>query len=247
MPLPRNRYYKNIKFWIDNWDKIKGNKITGYDVQKYMDQENALQEYYKNHWSDFSFPALLNKATLLNSYYSTGIIDVYTLCKSMEALKFNILNEIKNRNINIIPAIAKCAPSKKNTQTKNGNISFASKFCFHHYEQYRQANKIQKANPFYIYDAEVRDMFEYCYKNDKNFRKTCGSLASQNKKPKYTKKEMHEYIYGKYDNFVKVYEKFIATYSQCMTKYNPKDNPKYNPKDTRNWDKYLWLAGKYSK
>ena len=231
---------QDINEWIEAWSETdpKKNKLNfyGYNAEKTITQESALNEYYKKHYNKMNKAILLNKIVLLNQYYATSINDTYTFCKNIfnnkkfifNNKKFILLKIIKKRNLDVVTDIAQCSP-RKNKQ--NGEISFASKFCHHHYKYLCP----KKQNPFYIYDQYVVKMLLYCYDKDTDFKKAIDKKF-QPKFHKYDLKgdEHHPRDYG---NFVKIYKTFIEHYKNEM--------PQKYQKDKRNWDKYLWLAGKY--
>lgn len=95
-------------------------------LPQYVQQENALSLLFTQK-STFSFPEILLKAAVLNSFYSTGIRDVYTVVSHIYSLCQNhsLKSLLANGDIQAVQLMKCVGHSGKNIN----HMSFASKYA----------------------------------------------------------------------------------------------------------------------
>jgi len=216
---------KSIEFWLSKYDKKEYD--DGYFIRdKFVEQENAVKKAFAcNDFKTNDIENIILKATLINSLYSTSILDLYSICKGMcDDLIYNKINDTDIGNANDFSVVYSIANiHNKNAEKQRLNISFASKYCHH-----------SNPNKFPIYDIYVVDMLLYFYNKNTKFRTHIDSKGITISFDKTDKK-----INPKH------YKQFVDLYFAFKEYYDKDDNGNALNHNLREWDKYLWIAGKH--
>ncbi len=163
---------------------------TNEKYEKYRVQEEILENFFNQFTTNTTLHSILPKVTLLNSFYSTGILDVYTVAKHIHSL--NIDAQLENNELSLIDKIRHVKMHKD-----FDFYSFATKYCSFH-----------KPDIFPIYDSSVSEALwdlknedEFCSfkKTDlKDYKIFCAVLKvfqKHYKLDKFSLKEIDRYLW----------------------------------------------------
>ena len=173
-------------------------KPTAEQVEKYLEQWNALENYVdqENSLDKLFFNLIpenkciediLIKCSTLNDFYSTNIFSIFPIAKHI--LQLNIDERLKNGDLTLIEDIA-----DRNVIGRR-NYSFASKYCSHH-----------NPDQFPIYDNYVNKVLMHFKRVDKF--------------AKFTNDDLQDYV-----KFKAILEEFKVFYS--LEQYSLKELDKY--------------------
>ena len=178
----------SINFWLGKY-KQQGYDDGYFNRDKFEEQENAVRKAFAcKEFQDNKIESIIIKATLINSLYSTSILDLYSICK--EICDANICDKITKGDVSAVHHIATL--KKENAEKSRLNISFASKYC-HHTNQ----------NKFPIYDRYVVDVLLYFYNKDKKFREHLnGKEIAFKKNGQKTKNKNNEKVINEEHNIL---------------------------------------------
>jgi hypothetical protein len=124
--------------------------LKTYRDSKMFNQEKALSELFKNYLSNTSLQNVLLKVSCLNDFYSTGIIDTYSVAKTIFDL--DVDSKLAAGDLSLVNKIS--SETKEKCESKRREYSFASKFC-----------SFQKPEIYPIYDSRNEIILNY-YKNE---------------------------------------------------------------------------------
>lgn len=177
--------------------------------QKYHSQEVAVRDVFTNHSSNSKIEDILIKTAVLNTYYNTGIQDAATVAEHILNLP-DIDARIEAGNPTVVNDIAAVVVGGK----KRDFYSFATKYCFHHNQNY------------FIFDSFVEKCLRYFQEYDARF-KTCVKYTIGGKTTtKFTQNDLRDY-----SKFSQIYKNFINCYGLTGC-------------SNRDIDHYLWVYGK---
>ena len=173
-------------------------KPTAEQVEKYLEQWNALENYVdqENSLDKLFFNLIpenkciediLIKCSTLNDFYSTNIFSIFPIAKHI--LQLNIDERLKNGDLTLIEDIA-----DRNVIGRR-KYSFASKYCSHH-----------NPDQFPIYDNYVNKVLMHFKRVDKF--------------AKFTNDDLQDYV-----KFKAILEEFKVFYS--LEQYSLKELDKY--------------------
>jgi hypothetical protein len=198
---------EQVKTYISQWHKL----------ENYINQEKALNKLFKELLpKNDKFEDVLLKVTVLNKFYSTKILDTYSLSKKIGEIKY-LDDRLKNGDKSLVDEISTIDEQKRSF------YSFASKYCNHHNEE-----------AFPIFDSFVEKVIMYLIINDNetiiksnNISKEMKTLLSS----KITKSRIQAFLREKYKNFTSVLTDIRHVYKLENVSYS-------------DFDKFLWLWGK---
>lgn len=157
-----------VKKYLDKWESL----------DKYKRQEESLDLLFKDTFRDNTdIHAILLKASVLNTFYSTNIFDVDKVARHIYDLKID--DRLSKSDEKLVNDIAKVDVGNKTMDF----YSFASKYCSHH-----------KPEDYPIYDDYVKSILSY-FKTRDRFTKTLVKDFRDYKNFKSTIKDFQEY-YG---------------------------------------------------
>lgn len=157
--IPNKRFLKPSPKEVERYSN-KWNKLKNYSLQ-----EEALNRlFFEYAPQNVDTEDVLLKAAALNDFYSTNILDIYTVAKHISQLKID--DSLNKGKIEIIDKIRKVVIDDK----ERNFYSFATKYCSHH-----------KPDVYPIYDRYVDKVLRYLrntyqfsdFKNDelKNYKR----------------------------------------------------------------------------
>lgn len=164
-------------------------------LEAYREKEKVLNKAFLNDYKhNDNITDVLLKTTLLNDFYSTNILDVYPVAKSI--VSKNIDDRLNKNDESLVNDIAKVTMA--NNAEKNF-YSFATKYCSHH-----------KPNDYPIYDDYVSKLLAYFKNNDKftdvkvtefkqysQFKKAVLDFIENYNLKDFSKKEIDHYMWLK--------------------------------------------------
>ena len=157
-----------VKKYLDKWESL----------DKYKRQEESLDLLFKDTFRDNTdIHAILLKASVLNTFYSTNIFDVDKVARHIYDLKID--DRLAKSDEKLVNDIAKVDVGNKTMDF----YSFASKYCSHH-----------KPEDYPIYDDYVKSILSY-FKTRDHFTKTLVKDFRDYKNFKNAIKDFQEY-YG---------------------------------------------------
>lgn len=110
-----------VRQYLSRWDKD----------EKTVTQEAVVQKFFKLYPDNDNLEDVLVKATLLNVFYSTGIIDIYTMAKHIVVLQID--ERLRAGDESVVSEIRRVTVG--NPAKVMNFYSFASKYCSHHNPQ----------------------------------------------------------------------------------------------------------------
>lgn len=170
----------------------------------YVEQDKAIYMLFNKSPKNNKLEEVLVKACCVNAFYSTKVLDIYTVSQRIVDLKID--TRIANGDLTVVNDIATCIIAGK----KKNFYSFATKYCSHCkddvypiYDSFvdKMLCELNKLYPFSTFKkADLKDYVKFCdVLND--FKKHFGL-------GKFTLKEIDMYLWlaGK-DYFPKSYKK----------------------------------------
>ena len=125
------------------------------DERKDKIQDEILEDFFRNIYpKNTNLKDILVKVTLLNSFYSTNIYDLFSLAEHIKELKID--KSLNDSDKKLVEEITKITIGGK----KKTFYSFATKYCSHH-----------NPNEFPIYDSYVDEVLWYFIKEEKEKNK----------------------------------------------------------------------------
>lgn len=136
---PNKRFFKpspkEVERYLNKWNKL----------ENYSLQEDALNRlFFEYAPQNVDTEDVLLKAAALNDFYSTNILDIYTVAKHISQLKID--DSLNKGTIELIDKIRKVVIDNK----ERNFYSFATKYCSHH-----------KPDVYPIYDRYVDKVLRY--------------------------------------------------------------------------------------
>lgn len=217
-----------VAFYINKWE----------DLENYKEQEIAINLLFKELLpKNDKFENVLLKVTVLNKFYSTQILDTYSLSKNIFEIIINLDDRLAIGDKTLVDEISNLDDrlskgdktlvddiSKKSVEgQKRSYYSFASKYCSHHNEEL-----------FPIIDSFVEKVIIYLIINDNKTIINNKNISDEMKillSGKLTKKGIQKFIREKYNHFVTILTDIRRVYNLENVSY-------------RDFDKFLWLWGK---
>ncbi len=198
---------EQVKTYISQWHKL----------ENYINQEKALNKLFKELLpKNDKFEDVLLKVTVLNKFYSTKILDTYSLSKKIGEIKY-LDDRLKNGDKSLVDEISTIDEQKRSF------YSFASKYCNHHNEE-----------AFPIFDSFVEKVIMYLIINDRETIINSNTISNEMKtllSSKITKSRIQAFLREKYKNFTSVLTDIRHVYKLENVSYS-------------DFDKFLWLWGK---
>jgi len=198
---------EQVKTYISQWHKL----------ENYINQEKALNKLFKELLpKNDKFEDVLLKVTVLNKFYSTKILDTYSLSKKIGEIKY-LDDRLKNGDKSLVDEISTIDEQKRSF------YSFASKYCNHHNEE-----------AFPIFDSFVEKVIMYLIINDRETIINSNTISNEMKtllSSKTTKSKIQDFLREKYKNFTSILTDIRHVY-------------KLEDVSFCDFDKFLWLWGK---
>ena len=171
-----------VDSYINKWHNLKN----------YMNQEIALNKLFKKLLpKNDTFEDVLLKVTVLNKFYSTNIIDTYSLSKYILKIK-NLDDRLAIGDKDLVDEILNISVGEQ----KRSFYSFASKYCNHHNEE-----------AFPIFDSFVERVIMYLIINDRETIINNDTISNEMKtllSSKITKSRIQDFLREKYKNFTSI-------------------------------------------
>ena len=198
-----------VDHYINKWEHL----------ENYKEQEIAINLLFKELLpKNDKFENVLLKATVLNKFYSTNILNIYSLSKYIYKIK-NLDDRLAIGDKTLIDEISNISVEGQN----RSYYSFASKYCSHHNEEL-----------FPIIDSFVEKVIIYLIINDNETIINNKNISDEMKfllSGKLTKNGIQKFIREKYNNFVTILADIRCVYNLENVSF-------------RDFDKCLWLWGK---
>ena len=199
---------KLVDSYIDKW----------YKLENYINQEKALNKLFKELLpKNDKFEDVLLKVTVLNKFYSTNILDTYSLSKY-------ICEEINDLDDRLIKGDKSLVDEIATIEEQTRSFySFASKYCKHHNE-----------DAFPVFDSFVEKVIMYLIINDRETIINSNTISNEMKtllSSKITKSRIQAFLREKYKNFICILTDIRHVYKLEDVSYG-------------DFDKFLWLWGK---
>ncbi|WP_224964751.1 hypothetical protein [Acinetobacter guillouiae] len=132
---------KQVNFYLEQWENL----------EKYQDHEKSLHRLFHQYSpNNVDLKDILLKVSVLNDFYSTNILDTWSVAKHIQSLKVD--DRLRRRDLSLVNEIATVSINNREIR----HYSFATKYCSHHYSE---------AYP--IYDNYVSKMLYHFSKIDK--------------------------------------------------------------------------------
>ena len=198
-----------VKTYINKW----------HNLENYMNQEKALNKLFKELLpKNDTFEDVLLKVTVLNKFYSTNILDTYSLSTNIFKIK-NLDDRLAIGDKDLVDEISNISVGEQ----KRSFYSFASKYCNHHNEE-----------AFPIFDSFVERVIMYLIINDRETIINSNTISNEMKtllSSKITKSRIQAFLREKYKNFTSILTDIRHVYKLEDVSYS-------------DFDKFLWLWGK---
>ena len=198
-----------VDSYISKWHKL----------DNYVNQEIALNKLFKILLpKNDKFEDVLLKVTVLNKFYSTKILDTYSLSTKIVEIK-KLDDRLKKGDMSLIDEISVIPIGGQ----KRSFYSFASKYCNHHNEE-----------AFPVFDSFVEKVIMYLIINDRETIINSNTISNEMKtllSSKITKSRIQAFLREKYKNFTSVLTDIRHVYKLENVSYS-------------DFDKFLWLWGK---
>ena len=183
-----------VKKYLAQWEEFRNGKMK--------ELEQCLSVVFKSHPANTNLNEVLIKVSLLNDFYSTHILDTYSVAKVIHSM--NIDAKLKAGDLNLVNEIVDTIDEKTKC---NKQYSFITKYCSFH-----------QPNLFPIYDGDNQEIL-HAYKTEYN-------LSEFDFTKKSLKEDFKNYLKEDYKNYVKAIEDYKKVF--CLEEFSYKEIDRFN-------------------